>query len=161
MRKLPLLLLALPIILMLGCVGLSPEESVNPVGTSHTVTATFGNGSGSPTVGLAVTFTITSGPNAGQTHNATTDANGQATFTYTSNGQMGKDTIKVCDNPGCTLVATAIKYWSIQTKMGSVDCDANVTVSDSIKIQQYLAGFVVTQTEPCPNIGDDIMIITN
>ena len=156
MRKLIPLLLALPVILMLGCVRMSPEESVNQVGTSHTVTATFGNGAGDPLANEPTTFEIISGPNVGLTHNTTTNDNGDATFTYTSNGNMGKDTIKATAGG---LTGTAIKWWSISVPMGSVNCDNVVNVSDSINIQRYIAGLGVSQVEPCPDIGDPTIII--
>lgn len=156
MRKLIPVLLALPVILLMGCVRMSPEESVNPISTQHTVTATFFNGNGDPLVGEATTFEIISGPNAGLTGNDTTDAQGSSTFTYTSNGNMGKDTIKAT---AAGLTGTAIKWWSISVPMGSVDCDSNVTTSDAIKILNSIAGNPYSQVEPCPNIGDPIMII--
>lgn len=72
---------------------LSPSSETNPVGASTTVTATVQNTNGQPVPSKQVTFTITSGPNAGLTGNATTDANGKATFTYTGNGGAGVDEI--------------------------------------------------------------------
>ncbi len=71
--------------------NLSPVEAANPVGLTHTVTATIKAG-GDPVEGVKVTFTISSGPNAPQTFTATTDANGEASFTYTG-ASVGVDTI--------------------------------------------------------------------
>ena len=59
---------------------------------SHTVTMTATVG-GEPIDGTPVTFTVTSGPNASETHSSQTDANGQASFTYASGGELGTDLI--------------------------------------------------------------------
>jgi hypothetical protein len=77
----------------LAGITLAPASSFNPVGTSHTVTARVA-GTGDPVPGVLVTFNVVSGPNAGSTGTATTDSNGQASFTYTSNGSAGTDTIE-------------------------------------------------------------------
>lgn len=73
---------------------LGPATATNPVGTSHTVTATVVDVTGAPIVGKTVTFSITSGPNSPNTGTAVTDATGKATFTYTSNGTPGTDQIQ-------------------------------------------------------------------
>lgn len=61
-------------------VTLSPASQTATTGQSVTLTANL-----SPaTTGEPTRFTVTSGPNAGQTFNTTTDANGNATWTYSS-----------------------------------------------------------------------------
>lgn len=72
--------------------NLFPVEATNPVGADHTITATVKVG-GNPVAGVTVTFTIISGPNAVQTFTATTDANGNASFTYMGTS-AGVDTIE-------------------------------------------------------------------
>jgi hypothetical protein len=67
---------------------LLPLTATNAVGTTHTVTAS----TGFPSEGIIVTFTITNGPNAGMTGTGTTDANGVATWSYSSSSE-GTDTI--------------------------------------------------------------------
>jgi hypothetical protein len=75
-------------------ITLTPGTETNPVGSDHTVTATVESGEPSaPVVGTTVTFTVLSGPHAGTTGMATTDANGVATFTYTGTA-AGTDTIQ-------------------------------------------------------------------
>jgi uncharacterized repeat protein (TIGR01451 family) len=74
-------------------IRLTPEDDTNPVGTSHTLTASV-TVDGSPEGGIVVTFTVEAGPNAGTTGTCTTDATGQCTFTYTSNGIPGTDIIR-------------------------------------------------------------------
>ncbi len=83
-----------------GIIDLEPSAATNIVGTTHTVTATAMDGETPvPAVGVAVTFAVTSGPNAGASGtcssnaDCTTDANGQVSFTYTGEGGVGTDTI--------------------------------------------------------------------
>jgi hypothetical protein len=73
--------------------SLTPKAATNPTGSSHTVTAHVTTNA-SPTQGVVVTFTVTAGPNAGATGTGVTNASGDATFTYTSNGTAGVDTIQ-------------------------------------------------------------------
>jgi hypothetical protein len=121
-------------------ISLAPATATNTVGTSHTVTATVTstdpNGHPSPGPGVAVEFDVTSGPNTGQTShpantgtcspsNCTTLANGQVSWTYTSNGIQGTDTIRACfpDRPAVVqrtgdearTCTTATKVWGTST----------------------------------------------
>ncbi|TAK61000.1 MAG: hypothetical protein EPO22_08780 [Dehalococcoidia bacterium] len=99
----------------LGCIpvvgiDLDPATATNEFGTSHTVTATVLDTSVAPPepiAGVAVSFEVTSGPNAGQVSDAgecsanadcTTDASGQVSWTYTDAAGVA-----ACD----TIVATA------------------------------------------------------
>ncbi len=75
-------------------ITLSPLTATNDVGTSHTVTAKVTDVLGNPISGMLVTFSVISGPNAGATGTGTTDANGEATFTYSDTGGAGTDTIE-------------------------------------------------------------------
>ena len=76
-------------------VDATPKTATNVINTSHTVTATV-TLNGSPLPGATVDFTIPSGPNMGQSASPTTDAGGQATFTYTGAGGVGTDAISAC-----------------------------------------------------------------
>lgn len=93
-------------------IALTPATATNPVGTSHTVTATVQNGN-EPASGIVVTFTVDSGPNAGKTGTGVTDGNGQATFTYTDTGGAGTDTIsgQFTNAQGAVERGTATKEW--------------------------------------------------
>jgi hypothetical protein len=71
---------------------LEPLTATNPVGSTHTVTATYTPPAGVAASGKAVNFEITAGPNAGMTGGDVTDANGVATWSYTST-LAGTDTI--------------------------------------------------------------------
>ncbi len=92
-------------------ISLTPTTATNPVGTSHTVTATVtstdpdGHPSAGP--GVVIEFDVTSGPNVGQTSHpintgacspsaCTTGTNGVVSWTYTSNGISGTDFIQAC-----------------------------------------------------------------
>ncbi len=101
-------------------IKLEPATDENPVGTPHTVTATVTDLLGNRVPGVQVSFSVTAGPNTGATGvcnppNCQTDANGQVSFTYQSNGQTGTDTIQACftDAQGNQHCATATKRWVI------------------------------------------------
>ena len=63
-------------------ISLTPLTDTNPLGTQHTVTATVLENN-QPAPNELVTFTVISGPHAGLAGTDTTDAAGEATFTYT------------------------------------------------------------------------------
>jgi hypothetical protein len=101
-------------------ISLAPATAQNPAGTSHTVTATVTE-QGQPKQGALVSFKVTAGPNSGQQSppgctvdpTCQTDANGQVSWTYLSNGQTGTDTIQACftDSGGTVRCAEAKKTW--------------------------------------------------
>jgi hypothetical protein len=99
--------------------SLTPPTATNPVGTSHTVTATVTNPDGSPAAGVHVDFVVT-GANAGATGvcnpaSCNTNAAGQVTFTYTGTNP-GDDTINASITvSGSTQTATAAKTWTAPT----------------------------------------------
>lgn len=75
---------------------LNQDTDVNLVTTSHTVKATMLDHVGVPFVGFPLDFRVASGPNSGASAaGVLTDANGQAEFTYTSDGENGTDEIQV------------------------------------------------------------------
>src|SRR5438132_5281661 len=75
-----------------GDLTLSPTSASHPAGSSHTVTATLSSG-GRPVSGATVTFSVTSGPDAGAGGSGVTGGAGQTTFTFTNNGALGTDSI--------------------------------------------------------------------
>jgi len=120
--------------------ALSPATANNPVGTDHTVTAiatsTDSGNRPAPGPGVTVEFDVIAGPNAGRTSHpvnqgtcspadCTTTAGGQVSWTYTSNGTPGTDTIRACfeerpvavqragDDPRTCVTAT--KSWGETT----------------------------------------------
>ena len=83
-------------------ITLSPDDDTNPAGSSHTVTAVVEDSLGDPVVGTLVSFEVISGPNAGEVSapgecsvnaDCTTDASGEVSWSYTSNGLVGTDEI--------------------------------------------------------------------
>lgn len=103
-------------------IELDPLLDTNPVETDHTVTATIKNlKNGDPIPDVLVSFEVKAGPNAGQTGQNATNGTGQASFTYTSNGDTGTDAIRacftnaaqqqVCTDYGDTFDKDAIKHW--------------------------------------------------
>jgi hypothetical protein len=105
-------------------IRLDPPSADNPARTEHTVTATIQDARRVPAAGLPVTFTVTEGPNAGERSDpgecaadadCTTDVAGQVSWTYRSNGDIGRDVIQACfhnpttDEPACV---TATKNWT-------------------------------------------------
>jgi hypothetical protein len=73
-------------------IDLAPETATNPMGTSHTLTATVITDE-EPVVGTDVTFTVIDGPHAGTKGVAATNDSGIATFSYTGTSE-GTDTIE-------------------------------------------------------------------
>ena len=98
---------------------LTPETATNPLGTSHTVTATATTVSGSPAPGATVTFRVISGPDAGVAGTSTTDADGRASFTYTNSLSEGTDQIQA--NIGSTLQSNVVvKIWTAFDPFGGL-----------------------------------------
>lgn len=92
---------------------LEAESDTNQVGTSHSVTVTVKQ-NGTHIAGIPVTFEVFKGPNSNQSGpgNSPTDGSGQATFTYTSNGTVGTDSIKATGTiNGIPFVCFAEKIW--------------------------------------------------
>jgi hypothetical protein len=86
---------------------LTPEDATNLESGDHTVTATI-TLDGDPVPGHVITFAVTGANNAGGT--ASTDSNGQATFTYTG-AIPGDDTI--------TATATRLLLSHVSTPVGT------------------------------------------
>jgi hypothetical protein len=82
-----------------AAITLSPDAVTLVVGNNHTVTAQVTDTLGAPAANVTVGFNVNSGPNAGISAQAVTDAGGRATFTYTGINGPGTDTI------GASLVA--------------------------------------------------------
>lgn len=95
---------------------LAPAADSNPVGTSHTVTATVTDTGGDPFPGVAVRFTVTGSVSV--TGSCETNAAGQCTFTYDGPQLPGADVVDAfadsdddsTRDPG-EPTATATKTW--------------------------------------------------
>lgn len=138
---------------------LTPKAADNPLGAVHTVTAYVTrkgqlckNGAdGGPLVGATVNFKIVSGPNAGLTGTAVTDANGVATWQWVSN-TPGTDVVQawidtqICNEAGYTVAncpagklgidtvgQEAIKNWIPPNPPVTPTVDPNVEIRVSKK----------------------------
>ena len=111
---------------------LTPPLAVSLPGATHTVTATVTDPIPpfAPQPGIEVTFTVTAGPNIGKTGMGTTDANGQASFTYTGDTGIGRDTIIASiDDPqaGARLSNPVTMSWTVRC---DIDGDQVVDLDD-------------------------------
>jgi hypothetical protein len=88
--------------------SLAPAAQTHAVGDAASTQATFTNSCGDGLQGAPITFTVVSGPNAGVTGSATTDTNGQASFTYTG-AVPGTDTVVAStSNPAGTITSNPV-----------------------------------------------------
>jgi len=99
--------------------SLAPPVQTHPVLSTATVTATFTNSCGQPLSNTAVNFSILSGPNAGLTGSGATNANGQASFTYSS-AKLGTDTLlaAVSNLAGSINSNTVTATWTVEFAKG-------------------------------------------
>jgi polyvinyl alcohol dehydrogenase (cytochrome) len=74
-------------------IALAPAAQVAPAGSTRKVSATVIDGSGRPLPGTAVTFAVTSGPDAGRGAMDTTGPDGRAAFSVTG-GTPGDDLVQ-------------------------------------------------------------------
>ena len=88
-------------------ITLAPSSATSVVGgPAQTFTATILD-LGTPAPNIAVTFTVSSGPNAGAHATVNTDANGNAQFTDPSSSVAGTDTVQASyHDPTCTSPPT-------------------------------------------------------
>jgi hypothetical protein len=105
-------------------VMLSPAAATDPVGTSHTVTATVDNAGGQPVPNATVDFNVTGSVNT--TGSCTTGTNGQCSFIYQGPNLPGQDAITGCAGPsGGPPCGTAMKTWVLPTSTSG--CEVKVT----------------------------------
>lgn len=87
---------------------LGPATQTDDVGTTATFQATLTNSCGDPLQSVTITFTVQSGPNAGLTETATTDANGVATFSDTGSSPGTDIAIETTANPAGTITSNTV-----------------------------------------------------
>jgi hypothetical protein len=92
--------------------NLDPATQTHSVGTTASVIAMFTSscpdGDNPPLSNVIVNFRVQSGPNAGVTGTGVTDANGQATFSYTS-AAAGTDSVSASiTNPAGTITSNSV-----------------------------------------------------
>ena len=99
--------------------SLGPEVAASVPPAAHTVDARLVDAAGVPIPGASIAFSVVSGPNTGISASVATDANGAASFAYSSDVD-GVDRIRASftDNIGPPLEADALTFWD-------GDCNAN------------------------------------
>jgi hypothetical protein len=133
---------------------LEPQTDENPVGSPHTVTATLKE-SGNPEVGAKILFSVTGANTAAGA--GVTDANGQATFTYTGTN-LGTDTITACYDANSNAVCDSGELTATATKRWVVGPPAKLTLSPKTATNPVDSQHCVTATvqdaanNPVPNI---------
>ncbi len=75
-------------------ITIEPPTDTKPVGESHTVTTTVTSVDRSPAANVAVTFTVTEGPDRNTAGEEKTGEFGRAIWSFTNNGTAGTDTIE-------------------------------------------------------------------
>jgi Bacterial Ig-like domain (group 1) len=92
-------------------VSLSPAEATNPVGTSHTITATVVDANGNPVPKQNVDFTVTGADSV--SGSCITDPSGRCSFTYPGPQLPGADVITGCagNAPNSPPCGEANKQW--------------------------------------------------
>jgi hypothetical protein len=147
----------------------APLTDINDLASgqnTHMVTATLKNQSGVPQVGVVVSFTVVSGPNSGASGtcsanaNCTSDANGEVSFTYASNGTLGIDTIRTCfNNPlGQPVCAQDAKKEWIRTQLHVCDVDADGDIDKiDLALISKSRGQTVLPGDPRDADGDGVI----
>lgn len=108
-------------------ITLLPASATCEVGQHHTLTATLLDPALNPRPDMLVTFNVTAGPNTGLVGTDTTNADGQATFTYTS-ATAGNDRIQASftDQDATVVISnTVTTNWVITNEPPVADAMAN------------------------------------
>jgi YD repeat-containing protein len=147
-----------------GHLALRPLSAVNAAGATYTATAIATDAGNEPVSGLTVDFRVVTGPNSGITGHATTDANGLATFTYSS-AAAGTDTLRasITNTLGAVLnsndvtstwVSTVNLQLSPASTTAAIGSPANVTAFVTDGSGSPLANLIVTfRVTTGPNAG--------
>lgn len=147
--------------------SLTPASATNPTGTPHTVTATLTDTEGTAIAGQEIAFTV-AGVNPG-TGSGTTNASGQATFTYTGTN-AGQDQINACTaieescdgaasasatkdwNPGVTITCPATQTCEATTTSSSGQTSASVTAGPGATITASFSTLAQANYTACGGI---------
>ena len=107
--------------------SLGPGAQSAVAGTTVTETATLLDGSGDGIPNATVSFAVTSGPDAGMTGSAVTNAAGQATFTYS--GQPGEDEVSATVTTVGSFSSTPVSVlWTTAPSAGWTGSDIGTPV---------------------------------
>lgn len=121
---------------VVATITLTPQVATNELGTpgqTHEVTATVAAGADGGVAGVTVGFSIASGPNAGASDSAITNAAGEAAFEYPATqglAGLGTDAIDACftDSQSTTACDAAQKRW-VDTTAPTVTCEPTTNPS--------------------------------
>lgn len=170
----PTPLAAMPCGVSVVGITLTPPTATNNLSLSqltHTVTASLKDLTGTPEPNILVSFSVVSGPNAGASGTCSTDischtdSNGEVSFTYTSNGTVGTDTIRACytDSTGAQQCSQDVtKEWV--TGGSGLKCDLNGDgVIDRTDIAHILSLLhtTVPPSDPVADLDNDGIITIN
>ena len=122
---------------------LSPAADSNPVGTSHTVTATVRDVAGNPVPEVTVRFSVTGANSA--SGSATTNASGEATFTYTGNN-AGPDAIHAFADTNNNGMQNAGEPFGDATKTWTPATPATLVLSPAADTNPVGTSHTVTAT---------------
>jgi hypothetical protein len=117
---------------------LSPSLATNFVGTKYSVTATVSSNN-VLRVGVSVTFIVDSGPNKGQSLLATTDASGQATFSFIGSITPGTDALHATS---LGAVGFATNVWIAPDSVGD-------GISDAWRARYFGGNGTTTNNQSC------------
>ncbi len=136
-------------------VTLAPATSSGAVGSTYTASATVTR-DGVPQAGVAVGFSVTAGPNAGNEGQGITDATGVATYSYSSSAP-GTDSIQssVLDGETTRTSNTVAREWTPVSP-------TNLTVTSEGQPDTVTAGAsalrIITVTNPGEGTAEDVSI---
>jgi hypothetical protein len=121
-----------------------PEDEVNLVGTTHTITAEVEDQFGDAMAGERVRFTVTSGTTQVATATRTTNQSGVASFSYSSNtAREDNITVSVLDDDNdAVLTENVSKTWS--AGVATVDGVSYASLTDALAAAD--AGDTITAT---------------
>ena len=110
-----------------GGLSISPSTDSNPVDTVHSVTTTL-----SPAqANVLMRFSISSGPNIGESGVTLTDASGRATYSYVGDGGAGVDVILAWADLDGDTVHDSIEPSVVAIKTWVTDATAAIVLSPS------------------------------
>lgn len=139
--------------------SLLPANATNDVNTIHSVTATI-TANGAPVIGATVNFNVIAGPKVGETDVQSTDVNGEATFSYLSNGNTGTDVITATGSVSLVnFSCEALKVWLPPNNPPTAVC-TNVTTSADDDCQAVVTADEVDGGSSDPD-GDPITLSLN
>jgi len=141
-------------------IALAPATATQQLGSTYTATATVTSG-GSPANGATVTFNVIAGPNAPRTATATTNAAGQATFSYTSS-VTGTDFLQAASG-SATSNQVVVKWTNIPTSLqflGAYGAEYNDPQTFSAKLTEALTGTPIPNMTLVFNLGAQTAIGT-